>query len=467
MVAPNSYRLAPPGTVRRSRLIHFGMVSALAAGLSVAAVSVATLSGCRRSHDELVERDLGDVPGLRETQHRRLAKEFARLEDEKATPSLLDQYAARREYDSKDNAGAALLNLVTAKEAKQLQAQLNPLHPIRLSRNGLQQREYGGIASMHFQKIRDLHRAIALPYCRFPVHHSRGSLDDTSWVEIVASLSQLVCVDAACYVDDGEFDKAIESITASLRIAEFLAREYHLVTRVRAAQLRIDSLQLLLELAGLSEIEDPQRAQLANLIDEQLARWPDDAQAWKGERAMGMHFFELVRKGYLASLCTERELRSLGDEDSVDEIVAACRAGIDEDEYTYLIAMRDVIAACEKPYYARRNELQAIRMQLSETSDDAPIPRLTRWLLLPQLETAQEWQARDRAVCEAALLALRRSLGRQPLVKLNPLTGEPYRVSQRGGTVEVTGIESTPADRVLRLSTPARTARGASFGIED
>lgn len=467
MVAPNSFRLDPPGTVSRTRLIRVSMVSALAASLSLAALSAAALTGCRRSHDELVERDLGDLPGLHQTHHRRLSKELARLEDEKATPSLLDKYAARRDYDSKDNAGAALLNMLTVKEARQLQAQLTPLRPIRLSRNVLQQREYGDIVSTHVQKLRDLHRAIALPYCRFPVHHSRGSLDDASWVEIVASLSQLACVDAACYVDDAEFDKAIESITASLRIAELLAREYHLVTRVRAAQLRIDSLHLLLELASLSEIEDSQRAQLANLIDEQLARWPDDSQAWKGERAMGMHFFELVRKGYLASLCTDRELRSLGDEESIDEIVAACRAGIDDDEYTYLLAMRSVIDACEKPYYARRNDMQAIREQLTETSGDAPIPRLTRWLLLPQLETAQEWQARDRAVCEATLLALRRSLGRQPMVKLNPLTGEAYRVSQRAGTVEVTGIETTPADRVLRLSTPAHTARGASFRIED
>lgn len=448
------------GSITRLLRFHLPIVLLLAPLLAI-------LNGCRRSNDELVEKELGDLPGLRRTHHQRLADELARLEDEAVTPAGLDRALAARTYDSEDNAAACLLDIFTKQQLGSLKSQLAPLLPVRTNEDSQRKQQIIQFASQHLQSIQKIQQATTLPYCRFPIHHARGTLDDLSWIETIGLLTQLMNAEAIRAVEVGDVDQSVEAIAASLRIVQHLANETYLVTRIRAAQLRVDIVAVLLELANHRELTDTHRAQLAELLSVQLAEWPSDAKAWVGERAWGLHFFELARKGYLPSLLTERELQSLSSEENLAEIVSLCCAGLDDDEYGYLMVMRQIIALCEQPYHQRGDALKRLRENLMTPPSEKPVLRLTRHLLLPQLETAQESQARDRAVCEAALWTLRLALGEQPAATTNPLTGTAYRMAVSDGRVEVWGIEHAGSDRIFQLSIPVRTARRTTVRLQD
>jgi hypothetical protein len=191
------------------------------------------------------------------------------------------------------------------------------------------------------------------------------------------------------------------------------------------------------------------------LLDQQLEHWPDDATAWIGDRAQGMHTYELIRGGYLLSLLSYDELRDFREEIGIDKLAEAVASNIDQDELFYLRTMRDVVDACQKPHFARADVFRQIEANLGLLRGSDNYPFVADQLLLLRLDQGSRLMALDRARCEAWAIALRIACGDDQARKFtNPLTGDEFFVDITDTQVVVDAVDpdsGQPAAIVPRL----------------
>ncbi|MEO8494746.1 MAG: hypothetical protein ABI614_06730 [Planctomycetota bacterium] len=226
-------------------------------------------------------------------------------------------------------------------------------------------------------------------------------------------------------------------------------------SRGAGAKLRGEALQVLEGIARHPAATRTVHQQLQVLLDRQLERWPDDANAWIGDRAQGMHTYELVRGGYLLSLFTYDEIREFRDETGIEKLAEFVAKNIDQDELFYLRTMRDVVDACRKPHYARGALFRQIENNLELLRGRETYPFVADQLLLLELAQGSRMMALDRARCEAWALALRIAGGETPSEPTaNPLTGDDYFVDITDAQVVVDAVDperDQPAAIVPRL----------------
>ena len=249
-----------------------------------------------------------------------------------------------------------------------------------------------------------------------------------------------------------------------LRMARFLAAEKHPVYRNEAARVREEALGVLEAVVQHPKVSRPSVAALHDTLAGQLAAWPNDADVWIGDRAVGLHAYEMVRYGHLLSLIPE-EIEQYQEEGVLEARVEAILGSLDEDELFYLESMRAIINACEKPYFERAETFARIRAEQSERSTTAQFPTFAANILLPPVEEHHAVEARDRALCEAWTLALAAALDRPaPGFKVNPLTGKPYAMNVEERRVVVWGADFPSADTriiVPRLLAPPSNGHSA------
>jgi hypothetical protein len=179
-------------------------------------------------------------------------------------------------------------------------------------------------------------------------------------------------------------------------------------------------------------------AALAAVTRDQLNTWPDDAGAWIGDRALGMHAYELVRAGLLGELLTEEEIERFEAEKILDQLPAAAMRNVNRDELYYLLAMRKVIEGCKRPFFERRSVLAEIADDLQAKRDSLEFPVVAGRILLVDLEGGHAIQAADRARVEAWALALSLAAGDEPSgLEISPLTGKKYLVEREAGVIRV------------------------------
>ena len=99
------------------------------------------------------------------------------------------------------------------------------------------------------------------------------------------------------------------------------------------------------------------------MLEQQITQWSDDCMAWIGDRALGIHAYEMVRDGNLMSILTKQEIDELEVKGDLRAFDKAVLASIDDDECFYLSAMRQVIDASQKPYYQRLPTFEQINAQ--------------------------------------------------------------------------------------------------------
>lgn len=409
------------------------------------ALSVLCGSGCRQNRDgeELRRRaaeDFGRLPGLRESPHPKLREELARIVDEAGTPELL----AGTELPDDVNAAAGLKGLFAPSKLPSIletSGEILPpgdfkLSPTRLERAIRFRRQ-------HESQRRQAREALKRPKCSFPIQHELGFAAELGFADAVRICARLEAFQAAEGLAGNDLAAAIESLGSMFRLAACLAAEKHPTVRVEAAFVRAEARRVLQAIVAHPEIQRPQITrpqleQLDALIREQLKTWPDDADAWIGDRALGMVAYELVRAGRLADLLTEEEAARFEEEGILAELPAAARQVVNEDELYYLEAMRRIIDACRHPYYKRAAVFEAIREQLHEQRNSPEFPVVAARLLLPGVEKGHAIQARDRASCEAWALALAQAAGRQaPPYQISPLTGSRYEIVSDAGLIAV------------------------------
>jgi hypothetical protein len=280
---------------------------------------------------------------------------------------------------------------------------------------------------------------------------SQGLLADLTALDHARLAHRLEALVAADSLADASPGATLLPLRKMFLLERKLAAVPSVSARLLAAQLRSEALQVMAATVAHEGCTRPLRHELAEVLEKQLASWTPDRVAWVGDRALGLHAYELVRDGQLINILTDDELTHLQRGDDLQAFAGAVLQGLDDDQWFYLSAMRRIVDACDRPYFQRLTVLEEIQQELEGLENTPRYPRFAATVLLPQLARAQRAQARDRARCEAWMMALRAALD-QPVddSARNPLTGEAYVVTREADCVVVEiGADEQDESRIV------------------
>ncbi len=396
--------------------------------------------GCGRQQQPppLGPEDYGKLAGLKATNHRALQEELARVVEDRGTPELLSQSGVAAE----ENAADGLLDLFPDKRVESLletSRAIMPLGEFRFEPLRLQK-------AIRFRQKYDAQRvraraALERPKCDFGIQFLAGYLADLKFIDVLWICARLEAFQAAESLSTGKVDEAVESLRVMLRMASCLAAEKCAQTRLEAAYLRTEAFVVLQAIVKRERTTRRHLEKLQEIVDGHLKDWASDADAWIGDRAAGMHAYELVRNGQLAELLTAEEMEEFSKDGNPGDFAAAAMRTVNQDELYYLTTMRTIIAGCDKPYYARAKLFDAIAGELQARRNSADFPLVAARMLLPDVRGGHATQAQDRANWEAWALALSAATGRKlPSFRINPLTGAAYDLAKYENSVVVEKI---------------------------
>jgi hypothetical protein len=416
------------------------------------------IAGCRARQPEEANQPAGpeaygSLPGLKSTPKLNLRDELARIVEDNGTPEQL----SRKTVADEDNAAVALAELFPAGQVKVLLDESAAIFPAReFTFDPIRLQKAINFRVKYEPQRQRARQAMERPKCEFGIRFTQGFYADLTFVDVARLCARLEAFNAAESLADGAAPRAIDSFEAMMRLAAVLAREKHPVPRMEAAYLRTEAFGALQAIARSEKIGRPDIERLSQIIESQLAAWPNDADAWIGDRALGLHAFEMIRDGQLARLATDKEVERFRKENILAEMGDAAKRAADQDEFYYLQAMRGIIECCNEPFPDRTAEFDAIDADLRKKQDTAEYPLVAARLLLPGIRKGHEVQARDLANWRAWAFALALSLGRDAdSFQSNPFTGGEYRKAADNGIVIVEGIGSGGADDA-RIVVPAQ-----------
>ena len=415
-------------------------------------------AGCRAKQPATVVRlasqtksaavQYAGLPGLRSSPHEGLRAELAQLQSERATPEQLDAdlAAQRRERAATDGASPqqALAEAFPQISRGLLRGQLDAAEgngPTKLSPVQLERARE--LLARFAESRQKFHAALPPAGAGFGVSTADGILADLEFLEPLALGCRLENLAAAEALADGRPDDALPPLEILLRTAQVLADECNVTTRITAASLRAESLEVLQAIAAHAQATRKTHERLLQLLTRYTEGWPDDARAWIGERAGGVVAYELVRDGQFLALLSREEVERLEAQQTLTVTARAALRGVDRDELYYLQTLRKMIAACSQPHFQRREMLAIVRRELADREQSADYPLVAARVLLTDFEAAHERQAVDAARCQAWLIALSAAVER-PLQTgiISPVTGQPLVVESSPAIIRVRGILS-------------------------
>ena len=417
-------------------------------GLAVAAVA---LSGCQNQRregklDSATLESFAALPQHAQSGHAELQAELKRIRQERATPDLLvapDDVALLETSRQPTRASRirytrALLELLPRMHQKRFIAQMERefpracLPPRRADLAAFQER------ASEWQKVRSEAEAMLVQPdfgLHVPVDH--GLLADLSYVDLVRALARLECLHAAIAVMEGDVPRALVAWETGGRWLEALASLPHAVPRAAAARGRIEWLRCAQSLLSTPGISPESARTVAAVLDRQLRQWLPDRRALLGDRAVGLHTYELLRAGYWMSLLTRQELEELRQHGRLKPFAIHIAAQLDEDELYYLKTMRRIIEESERPYPQREKTLDAIDAELRRLAGSTRYPWFAAEYLLPDVRHLVRWQALDRELTEALRWTIGAALG-EPRAKIHsPMTGKEWHWERREQPVRV------------------------------
>ncbi len=417
------------------------------------------LVGCSTQDASTPETPLGmdfygKLPGLSATPDPELRAEYTRIVEEGGTPEQLTLPPIPEE----ENIAAGLQALFAREKLDEILLETERIvppvklgfnyDPVRLHRAMVFWKQY----EQAWQKAREaLHR----PRCQFGIRFVEGDGADLSFIKTVWIVGRLEMFYAADRLQKKDLASAITSLEVLLRLAHCLGAEKHFEPRGQAAFLRSEALLLLEAIVRRPEIQRGHLENLASLLETHLTQWPPDAYAWIGERALGMHAYELVREGRLLTLAKPEEIEALGGKSVIPDLAEAAKRSVNLDELYYLRTMRRILESCSEPYFRRAALFQEIRLDLQQKRNTSEFPLVAGYLLLPSIENGHRIQAKDRALSEGWALALALGAGRNPPpYKINPLTGQPYQIFRQENRIELVTGEPTQAQEAFRILVP-------------
>ena len=382
----------------------------------------------------------GSLPYLRQAADSRLHDELARIEQEQATPAQL----TKRDVAKADDLSKVFRRLFVDDELEEIEERSESLmpdwglgfEPVKLERAARFRTAYR-------KEQLEVRAALARPECTFVIGYTSGFFAKLDFLDAVRVYGRLEAITAAEHLTDDKPDDALEPLRYLLRAARCLGEERHAVTRMEAAFLRTDALAVVEAIVQHRAASVDLYSQLFELLDVELIAWPSDSEAWIGDRAIGLHTYEVVRAGEVRLLFSIEELDELSAEGALADLQAADPRALDADELYYLETMGEIIRHAREPFYRRKEFFDAWRTAMLRMRNQDDYPLVAARILLGDIEEAQEIQARDRAAVEAWALALASASKRpRPPYQVNPFSGEPYRVVVTENHVAVWGIGS-------------------------
>lgn len=437
-------------------------------------LATCSMFGCGSREPTMLEpqeaRQHANLPRTSQTHSRALQAELARLEAEGATPVLLrppDPIQGAPAISAAPAAVSVQLSKVFGTTfRKSLDDKIAGVWPDRgFSFMPTTRQAVTELTESNREQIEAFQRLVSRRGFSFEFDHSLGLLADTSYLDAVETGTRLLGLQASEDLAGGRLDTATERLAAMFKTAELLGREQFVALRVAAAHRRAEALQVLRGIAGHPQATRATYRTLNTLLSHQLERWPTDEATWIGDRALGLHTYELIRNGYLLSLLTEEEIRRYDERAGLKNLTSLVRENIDGDELFYLQAMRELIDASRQPFPTRTKVFRQLDRDLEILRDGKSYPFIADQLLLTKIEPIQRLLAVDRARCEAWRLALQLALDSEPAAgaDLNPLTGLPFVVEVTAEQVVVDGIDNYGDEQAVlvpfRPSTAARPSR--------
>jgi len=399
--------------------------------------------GCRQGDTpedarQQAAEDFGQLPGLAGSPDPRLQNELARIVDEGATPALL----AEHRIAESENVAAGLTHLFPARKVRSILTESGDILPAReFTFHSLQLEKAIRFRKRYEVQRRQVRQALGRGACDFGIRFEEGFAADLGFIDLVRLCARLEAFGAAESLAGDDLDAAAESLGVMFRLAACVAGEKHAIARLEGAFCRTEALAVLRAIvehpkAGRSHLE-----RMAKLVRRQLDTWPPDADAWIGDRALGMQAYESVRAGKIRELLTEDEIRQFAEAKTLADLPAVAQRTVNQDELYYLETMRKIIESCRQPCHARAKLFRTIREDLHGRRASPDFPLVAGRLLLPDIEKGHRIQGRDRATCEAWALALALACGADPPpYQANPLTGKPYEVVREEGLVTVANL---------------------------
>lgn len=417
----------------------FSIRTALIRATLPLALLLCVATGCDRAPTRM-EKELtrvleqyGGLKGAGDSPNEALRNEIDRIRETGGTPAQLDESSVADE----ENLAMALTGLVKKRRVQSVLSYSEELIPQgRFHFDALKLEEVRAFLGRHDDALRQVDEALARPRCDFQLQHSAGYFADTRRVDCAVIAGRFKALDAAVRMHDEGPDSAMGPLRAMFRLAACLSREKQVTCRLYAARMRHDALLVLAAMAVDPRTDVRTVGEAFSLLREHLDGWTPDADAWIGDRALGMHFYEVVRDGRMVHVLTDEEHDRFLDNAAEDEFIAAAQSQVDRDELFYLQTMAKVIAACERPSYQRGDVFAEMQESLDELKTLGETPLVAEGYLLRNIQRSQETQAADRAMCEAWALVLAHTLGvKPPPYSINPFSGVPYRVEREDGFV--------------------------------
>jgi hypothetical protein len=420
---------------------------------------VVCTAGCERPSapakpDAKALAQYGSLPGLRASHDTNLTDELARLQSAQATPEQLSTSASADGESSKMlDLGRAMNEVVSPKQVELVLQRIEKLYP-----RGAFSFDPLGLESLREARdpfvdaLAEYRQLLSRPDMDFQVDLMQGLMADLSYVDQATFVHRLEAILAAEALANGTPAEAVFPLRQMLAVDARLSRLYHVVPRLTAAKLRAEALRVLEAIAQHPQTSLAIHGELYQLIGEQLDDWPDDAAAWIGDRAQGLHTYELIRDGYLTSIMSRSELDDLKQDRQFTAFLRAASETVDADQLYYLKTMRRVIQRCDEPYYRRKETLAEIEAELRQLEQTSGYPIIAAKFLLSDMARGHRLQAIDRARCEAWALALAASTRRaKPPFDLNPLTGAPYSEQTSPRDLTIGNIDSQQPTFVARV----------------
>ena len=417
--------------------------------------------GCRPQPAK--ESELGGLPRLRESQDPQLRDELARLVAEEATPALLE--APERAASPTNHAAAqrdrSPNELLPPSELAALLTNLDRIYPTASFRLGPVEFEKASrLRAQHSAALERYRAMVAADDFRFHVALTSGLLADLSFLDQATAMHRLEAISAAEALLVDRPGETILNLRTMFRLDALLADLKHVAARLTAARLRGETLRVAEAVAGHPQANRELLGLLQQLVAEQLTEWPPDADAWTGDRAMGLHAYEMVRDGQLLNLLTVEEIRKLAKQQEIGSFTEAVMHSLDQDELFYLQSMRSIIESCSEPYYRRQSAIAEFAASLEQLRDTPRFPLFAAQVLLVNLDRGLRLQALDRARCEAFSLAVSAAAGATVTPSaVNPLTGKPFELVSDETVVEVRGIDGQEEGESFRIPRPSDSSR--------
>ncbi len=404
-------------------------------GANAAVAEFGTLKLSRTVNDSRVQRPLAELESQQQLPDQ-LAEAYRQQTDAATAQQVADFF----ESTSQSRIDQALA---------QSAAWWNPAHPA----SDLLVASQGAEFLKAWEPQRTAARGLLTrPGSRLPAKLEEGYLSDPKWMSMLHCLARAELLNAAHEAGDGKLADAVTSVAFALAYGDRLNQIPLVSARNYALPIRQECFVTLRALLRHPDFRAEHLATLEAILQQTLDAWPEDDQVWQGDRACGLHFFEMIRAGHFASLLTRDEYEELTSSGQFSSLVGELMRNITADQAFYLASMEQVVQLARKPYPERIDGLTSIAQAIDQTRGTKSYPQISGEFLLQDLHAHHAAFAKDKAQTLIWLVAVQTARGKPPANALrNPFNGQPLQIEDEPGRVvaHFTGLPGEIPDLVI------------------